>query len=148
MPTWESRSWEVPSETQECAAVLTEILENLRERNVVQQIIFAVRLALEEALVNAVEHGEGSTVSVQCRVTSDEIWVRVVDQGIGFNPDEVPDSTADEHLDTPGGRGILLMRAYMQVTYPKGNNDHPLGSVVEMTKPLRIAVGGAIESAI
>lgn len=79
---------------------------------------FAVRLALEEALVNAFRHGHKNlspddTVSLEFRVTPNEAEMAIEDQGPGFKPEEVPDPTLDENLTVPTGRGLLLMRAYM-----------------------------------
>lgn len=79
---------------------------------------FAVRLALEEALVNAFRHGHKNlspdeTISLEFRVTPDETEMAVEDKGPGFKPDDVPDPTLDENLTIPTGRGLLLMRAYM-----------------------------------
>lgn len=78
---------------------------------------FAIRLALEEAIVNAFRHGHkdkpGVPVRLEYRVDHDRIFLAVEDQGPGFNPDAVPDPTSDERLEIPTGRGLLLMRAYM-----------------------------------
>ncbi len=79
---------------------------------------FAVRLALEEALVNAFRHGHKNLppdekISLEFRVTPDETEMAIEDRGPGFKPDDVPDPTLDENLTVPTGRGLLLMRAYM-----------------------------------
>jgi serine/threonine-protein kinase RsbW len=79
---------------------------------------FAVRLALEEALVNAFRHGHKNlspdeTILFEFRVTPDETEMAIEDKGPGFKPDDVPDPTLDENLTVPTGRGLLLMRAYM-----------------------------------
>ena len=79
---------------------------------------FALRLAMEEALANAFRHGHRglpaiTTVDVEYAVSDDAIRVAVQDQGPGFTPEAVPDPTLDENLETPGGRGLVLMRAYM-----------------------------------
>ena len=51
------------------------------------------------------------------------VWIEVVDQGPGFDPDMVPDPTCDENLEKPCGRGILLMRSYMsQVEFNSQGN--------------------------
>ena len=89
--------------------------------------IFAIKLALEEALVNACKHGNKmdrcKTVRVQYHVTPQRADIAIEDQGPGFNPAELPDPTADENLEMCSGRGILLMRAYMSsvVFNPSGN---------------------------
>jgi serine/threonine-protein kinase RsbW len=78
---------------------------------------FAMRLALEEALVNAVKHGNGNdpakSVRVSYRVTAQRVLTEVEDEGPGFDPGEVPDPTAPENLERSSGRGLFLMRSYM-----------------------------------
>lgn len=82
-----------------------------------RQDIFAVTLALHEAATNAFRHGNrgdpSKYVQISYLVTPAEVWVEVQDQGRGFDPAQVPDPLAEEILDRPGGRGLFLMRAYM-----------------------------------
>ena len=95
---------------------------------------FEIELALREALVNAIVHGNQEDpqkrVHVQCRVTTDsEVSMTVEDEGQGFAHDAVADPTAPENRLRTQGRGINLMRALMdEVDYEKG------GSVVHMRK--------------
>jgi len=92
-----------------------------------QTAVFAIRLALEEALNNAIKHGNGydesKTVDIAFDVNPNRAEVTITDQGSGFDPHSIPDPTADENLEKPCGRGIMLMRAYMdEVEYStKGN---------------------------
>ncbi|PHQ82118.1 MAG: anti-sigma regulatory factor [Phycisphaera sp.] len=89
---------------------------------------FAVRLALEEALVNAFRHGhkdlpKNETVGVEFEVDERSIRLVVTDRGPGFAPDDVPDPTSDENLTKTSGRGLLLMRAYMtEITHNQAGN--------------------------
>ncbi len=113
--------------------VLAELLEKLEAEGWSPRDIFGLRLALEEAVVNAIKHGNcldaSKKVRVVCRSTPDKIWIEVSDEGSGFDPEAVPDCTDDEHLDVPNGRGIMLMRNFMnRVEY----NDR--GNVVTMEK--------------
>ncbi len=89
----------------------------LTAHNFDEAICFAVRLALEEALVNAFRHGNRDDPTkhalVDWSITDDEVTIQVTDQGSGFDPGSVPDPTAEENLEIPSGRGIMLMRAYM-----------------------------------
>ena len=82
-----------------------------------QDPVFGVRLALEEALVNAIKHGNGmdpeKSVRVDCRIARENIRIEIEDEGSGFSPENVPDPTNYENLEKPGGRGIMLMRAYL-----------------------------------
>ena len=104
-----------------------EILERCKAVQFSAHDIFAMKLALEEALVNACKHGNkmdvGKHVKVQYRVTPQRADVAIEDEGKGFNPTELADATADENLERCCGRGILLMRAYMSnvVFNPSGN---------------------------
>ncbi len=88
---------------------------------------FAIRLAIEEAVVNAFRHGNRSDPSktVRCcsSIGSSSAAFEVEDQGPGFDPAKVPDPTVDENLEIPSGRGVMLIKAYMtEVEYlPPGN---------------------------
>src|SRR5206468_12742224 len=95
--------------------------------------IFGIKLALEEALVNAIKHGNrldgGKKVRIQIHVSGERLDIVIVDEGPGFNPDQVADPLAAENLERPNGRGLLLMRHYMtEVTY------HPPGNRVTLSK--------------
>jgi serine/threonine-protein kinase RsbW len=78
---------------------------------------FAVHLAMEEALVNAMKHGNlrdpCKCVDVSCRLSAERVQIRIADQGNGFDPASVPDPTDDDNLEIPSGRGLMLMRCYM-----------------------------------
>jgi len=93
-----------------------------------------IQMALHEALVNAVVHGNHENprkrVYVDCRCCMDGgVSITVRDEGQGFNSNEVPDPTAPENRLFPHGRGIYLMRTLMdEVTFERG------GSVVRMRK--------------
>jgi len=79
--------------------------------------VFAIKLALEEALTNAIKHGNRldpeKQVTIDYRVNGREVRVQVCDEGGGFAPDAVPDPTADANIEKPSGRGVMLIRAYM-----------------------------------
>jgi serine/threonine-protein kinase RsbW len=123
----------IPSELAAGHRVLDELLCRLSGENWSPRDLFGIRLSLEEAVVNAIKHGNcldpDKHVHVECRSTAAGIWVRVADQGSGFDPEAVPDCTDAAHLDVPHGRGIMLMRNYMtRVEY------NAKGNVVEMEK--------------
>ena len=78
---------------------------------------FAVRTAVEEAVGNAIHHGNGGDpgrrVTVEYAADAETVVIDVQDEGLGFDPRSVPDPTRPENLDIPAGRGIMLMRHYM-----------------------------------
>ena len=122
-----------PSRTTEAKRILESILARLEGENWFPHDIFGVHLALEEALVNAVKHGnrmdEAKSVHVEVKLSPERLYVRIRDEGPGFKMEEVPDCTEDENLEKASGRGIMLMRNFMSfVEY----ND--VGNMVTMEK--------------
>jgi serine/threonine-protein kinase RsbW len=109
----------IPSSTTEGQKVQERIISRLEEIGFPARGIFGVRLALEEALVNAIKHGNGldpnKEVFVFCQISHDKVRVVIEDQGPGFRLADVPDPTEDENLEKPGGRGIMLMRAFLSL---------------------------------
>ena len=107
----------IASRTSEAGKVHEAVLPELIAHGFGPDAQFAVRLALDEALANAICHGNQQDpqkdVVVECSIGDDSVAISVTDQGTGFNPGEVPDPTLDENLEKPHGRGIMLMRAYM-----------------------------------
>jgi serine/threonine-protein kinase RsbW len=113
-PAWEQAAIRRPAEIQ---SVLEPVVAKLRAAGYSHKEEFAVRLAVEEALVNAIKHGHrgdaSKQVRVRYRVESDRLTVEVEDQGPGFRPERVPDPLAPENLERDCGRGLLLMRKFM-----------------------------------
>ncbi|MBN2215750.1 MAG: ATP-binding protein [Pirellulales bacterium] len=107
----------IPSRAGAGRKVRQEILRQLKQRKWGKHDVFSVHLALEEALVNAIRHGNAldaaKTVHVWCRMSDDLVRIEVTDQGNGFDPARLPDPTDHEHRDIPSGRGVLLMRRFM-----------------------------------
>ncbi len=103
------------------------VARELGERGYGEPAAFAIRLALEEAIVNAFRHGNkndpGKQVRFHCHIDEAEARFEVEDEGPGFDPCAVPDPTEDENIEIPSGRGIMLIKAYMsEVEFlPPGN---------------------------
>lgn len=77
----------------------------------------ALRVALGEAVANAIRHGSGGqpdrTVRIFAEVLDGEVRITVEDEGPGFDPEAVADPTAAERRHEPDGRGLFLMRSLM-----------------------------------
>lgn len=119
---------DIPSSVDEICRVQTAVHEEMKRFGYDDDTCFAVKLAIEESIVNAMKHGNRLdpklSVHVGYEVDDHRVQVRVRDEGRGFNPDEVPDPTRDENLMKPTGRGIMLMRAYMDhVTYSENGTE-------------------------
>ncbi len=98
-------------------------------------------VSVRECVVNALKHGNkldpAKRVSVAFGLGAGAIEVWIQDEGLGFNPDSVPDATAPENLLNAAGRGLFFMRAFMsEVEYifpPEG------GTVVRLVKTIEKA---------
>ncbi|HEY3884667.1 MAG TPA: ATP-binding protein [Vicinamibacterales bacterium] len=105
-----------------------------------------VGVAVRESVINAIKHGNrehpGKLVTIEFAFspvdTPTELVVRIVDQGEGFNPDEIADPLAPENMLKSSGRGIFFMRSFMDdvrlLRAPDG------GMEVRMVK--KLAAGG------
>ena len=118
----------ISSELSAARQVEQRLISELRRYNYPDDCLFAVRLALEEALSNAIKHGNrldpDKKVTVRFSVEPEKVQLIITDQGQGFNPGAVPDPTSNEHIEDPSGRGITLMRAYMdEVVYNSRGNE-------------------------
>ena len=107
----------IPNNTETAREVQERIIGLMEQNAWPMRECFGVRLALEEAMVNAIKHGNrmepDKQVFIACELTAEEIMVVIEDQGEGFKPEDVPDPTEDENLENPGGRGIMLIRSFM-----------------------------------
>ncbi len=111
---WDEERLQSTEEMIQFLDTLTTALAQLRYS---EKDRFAVRLALEEAIVNAVKHGHRGDPSKQVRVRyhleADYLLAEVEDQGPGFDPQQVPDPLDPDNLERSSGRGLLLMRHYL-----------------------------------
>ena len=112
-----SREQRIPSDTAAGRVLLEELLDELRRQDWEEKDVFGVHLAVEEALVNAIKHGNqeypAKLVMVQTHVSATAVKIEVTDEGGGFDPEAVPDPTDDENLEAPSGRGLMLMKSFM-----------------------------------
>ena len=107
----------VPSKSGASRRIIREVLSKLHDSGWSREEIFGVHLALEEGLMNAIKHGNGSDASkrvfLRCNLSPERIWIEIRDEGTGFDPAVLPDCTAGDNLHASHGRGVMLMRAYM-----------------------------------
>ena len=111
----------IPSKLKACEMIARRIVAESQAKGYNETDRFAVHLALDEALSNAVRHGnrgdEAKTITVDCSVGDDAIRLSVTDEGHGFDPRSVSDPTVDENLKRAEGRGLFLMKTYMDHVY-------------------------------
>jgi serine/threonine-protein kinase RsbW len=108
---------EICSDTAEVRRIQQLIIDELQACRIGERDIFGIRLALEEALVNAIKHGNQldrtKKVRIAYHVDSETFFISIRDEGPGFNPEDIPDPTLEENLERSCGRGLMLMRHYM-----------------------------------
>lgn len=101
---------------QEMALVIEAVVTVMAGLGYPPKDIFGARLALEEAICNALKHGHQhdptKTIEVRYCILAARLIVEVQDQGPGFDPSQVRNPTAPENLERTCGRGLLLIRHY------------------------------------
>lgn len=95
-----------------------------------------IGIAVRECMVNAVVHGNryNARKKVQLHIarTAESLTITIADEGDGFDPDAVPDPRASENLLRFSGRGVMLMRAFMDEFQVSPRQ--PKGTEVKMVK--------------
>ena len=127
MSTTQQYNETIPSDLSEAERIQETIVGMLEALEFPARDVFGMRLALEEAIVNAIKHGNGmdpdKSIRVSVAVDDEKVLVEIEDEGTGFDPTDVPDPTCEENLEQPGGRGIMLMKAFMSsVEYNDAGN--------------------------
>ena len=117
----------IPSDYESGQAIVERIMSAVAQCGFSTRDTFGLRLSVDEAVINAIKHGNkfhpDKTVRVDFLSNETGVRIEIEDQGPGFRPEDVPDPTADENLERPSGRGLMLMREFMtHVEFsPKGN---------------------------
>ncbi len=122
-----SKSVVVPGTAAATRRVSEEILSQVRIYEYSQNDIFAIHLALEEAFINAIKHGNkmdpNREIKVEYVIMPDKVDISITDGGCGFNSDRVPDPRVGDNLYKTQGRGLFLIRSYMsEVGFNKAGN--------------------------
>ena len=98
-----------------------------------------IAIALSEAVNNAIEHGnEGDPakmVTIELEELGTGVRIRVIDQGDGFNPEQVADPTDPDNLLAESGRGLLIIRHLMDEVNVIPSKK---GTKVEMFKKFKV----------
>lgn len=118
----------VPNDLRQLKGPEADIMAAIKRCGYDADTIFAIKLAFEEAITNAVKHGNcddpDKQVVLRYYVDPQRVVIMVRDEGGGFRPTTVPDPTTDENLERPNGRGIMLMQSYMtKVRFSDSGNE-------------------------
>ena len=115
----------IPGDPDSIPGARRELMEFLEHQGCPEDRAFEVGVAVQEALANAVLHGCKSNpeLRVTMKLSSDRSGVSIIiqDPGPGFDVSQVPDPSSDETRTSSNGRGIHMMKAYMDdVTFARG----------------------------
>ncbi|MBF0386941.1 MAG: ATP-binding protein [Candidatus Omnitrophica bacterium] len=125
----------LPSDPDRAPVFIEAWLRRLRPLGLNDDQVFGLKLCLQEALINAIKHGNkcNKHLAVWVKIAADPrcLAVEITDQGQGFDPGAVPDPTAPENIGKNHGRGIYLIRQTMgAVDFSNG------GRTIKMVMPL------------
>ncbi len=117
----------IPADFARAHQIRDGILSLVEEAGYDPTSAFAIRIALDEAISNAIRYGccrdSAKHIRFCYKVESDMVVLEIDDGGSGFALDAIPDPTMDERLECPSGRGIFLMRSFMtKVRFNKCGN--------------------------
>jgi serine/threonine-protein kinase RsbW len=134
--TVETSELSLPSRIDTVATAAAAVAEFIGRSGMSDDAAFGIDMAVREAVTNAVLHGNrqdaNKTVEIVLKSSPDAVEISVHDQGPGFNPEDVPDPTANENILKTSGRGIFFMRTFMDevdwLIIPEG------GTTVRMLK--------------
>src|SRR5688500_16763000 len=109
-----SISIQVPS-LVENIRMIESFIDNAKERYHLDDDIYGnIMIAVTEAVNNAIKHGNSNDKSknVFLSLSLQESMIKFIvkDEGTGFDFGNLPDPTAPENIEKPGGRGIFLMK--------------------------------------
>jgi len=135
----EKIEFEIPSQISLMHSILDYLMKRVEKSGVVNPENSNLFIALDEAFVNAVKHGNkfDSTklVRITAEVSTKEARFTIEDEGEGFNVAEIPDPTNTENLFKASGRGVLIIHNVMdEVRY------NERGNRLEMVKKSQVAI--------
>lgn len=112
--------------------IIESFIDNAKEKFALNDDIYGnIMISVTESVNNAIKHGNGNeaskNVSISLFLNNSQISFKVEDEGKGFDYDNLPDPTAPENIEKPGGRGIFLMKHLADEVVFSNN-----GSIVEL----------------
>jgi len=117
--------------------------EMAKKAGIDEDEIYRITMAVREAAVNAVLHGNSydpqKHVTASFENNGSDLIIRIADQGVGLDPDTLPDPLAPENLLRGSGRGIFLIRSFMDEVHFKLLNP---GTELTLIKHLGAAHSG------
>jgi len=112
--------------------IIESFIDNAKEKFQFNDDIYGnIMISVTESVNNAIKHGNknvtSKNVSISLLLNESQLKFRIEDEGSGFDYHNLPDPTAPENIEKPGGRGIFLMKHLADEVVFSEN-----GSVVEL----------------
>lgn len=111
------------------------VLQIAQDSGFEEEELHKIGMAVREAMVNAVVHGNRynlkKKVHLNVSATGSRLSISIVDQGEGFEPKELPDPLAEENLLRQSGRGLLLIKAFVD-EFEMRKAEPPMGTEVKL----------------
>ena len=128
MTSTDTQVMTLTSEIQQVSKIEGLVSKVFDDHKINQDYFGNVLVALTEAANNAILHGNccnpDKKVQVAYKVNPSMLYFDIIDEGPGFNPDDLPDPTDPKHLDKPHGRGVFLMKRLADEVEFEGNGSH------------------------
>ncbi len=126
-------SFGIPSAVDFIPQATSRLLRGADQVGLTGDQMYQVKLAVHEAVVNAIEHGNNRNrekrVTIEYRASGNDFTIRVSDEGPGFSPSGIPDPTDPDNVWREGGRGLFLIRSMMDEVHHENG-----GRTIVMTK--------------
>ena len=95
--------------------IIESFIDNAKEKFQLNDDIYGnIMISVTESVNNAIKHGNqnvtSKNVSISLLLNESQLKFRIEDEGVGFDYHNLPDPTAPENIEKPGGRGIFLMK--------------------------------------
>ena len=95
--------------------IIESFIDNAKEKFQLNDDIYGnIMISVTESVNNAIKHGnrnmKSKSVSISLALDETQLKFKIEDEGNGFDFHDLPDPTAPENLEKPGGRGIFLMK--------------------------------------
>lgn len=117
----------IPSDTKYIRKVSSKVLSSLAPYKIDESDIFDVRLCVEEAVINAIMHGNQKKKEKPVKITywikDDKLNIEVEDKGAGFDYKHLSNPTINDNIMKSCGRGVYLINKLMdEVEYNEAGN--------------------------
>lgn len=120
--------FEIPSDPRYIKEASTRVLDSIKDLGLDKDIIFDIRLCLEEAIINAIKYGNKCNKDLPVYISysfgDGRLEIVIRDQGKGFGHANIPDPRSNSNILKHGGRGLFLIRNLMdEVEFNDSGNE-------------------------